>query len=977
MCNRRTPYWIVAWIGFTLLAQGVAGDPPSGVTPFTFETWDESHGLPQSSVQEVGQGEDGYLWIATMGGFARFDGARFTVFDRTSTPVLGDNLIQALFCEGSRVWIGTGSAGVGVFENGAFRPVPGSPSDSVWAFAKGSDGTIWIATQGGLARVEEGRINPFTSPLIPPGEPIFSVHRDAAGTIWAGAEAGQLIRIAGEEVALFDSGEGLPGSPIRALTSDPSGALWIGTENGLSRFADGVFTTFTADDGLASNVVRALRVDREGVLWIGTYGGLTRKSGDRFESYRAADSDLPIDTVRSVFEDREGNLWVGTGGGGLSRMRRAAVRSLNHVGPATIGIARTVMESSSGDLWVGTFGNGAVRIRGNDARSFQMDDGLPDDVVLAIAEHPAGTIWLGTRDGLVEMTGGRVRRVIRTADGLPSRIIRALYVDRAGTLWIGTRAGLARLKDGRIERLGAAEGVTDAAVFNVIEARDGSIWIVAYGEGLIRILNGNVSRIGVESGLPTAKIYSIHEDDRGVLWVGSGGGGLIRYEEGRFAAIDVRAGLVDDVVYQVLEDDDGRLWMSGNKGIFAASRDELDSFARGESLRVSAVGLGKSDGMRSPECNGATQPAGWRTRDGRLVFPTLEGVALLDPDEIRSSTVAPRTVIEEVVVNGEPVRLASRLDLAPGAERLEIHYTGLMMSAPERLLFRYRLEPLEREWIEVGSSRIARYTNLPPGRYQFQVAAAQRGGPWNAGSTIALAIEPHQWETRRFWLLLLGVLIGAVVLFVLLRARRTRRRERELLQLVEQRTSELAAANALLEEQTRVDSLTGLANRRHFDEALDREWRRAIRDRSWLSLILIDVDQFKPYNDAYGHQPGDECLRQIASLLQRTGHRPGDLVARYGGEEFAVILYGAEPSHVKRIGEAIRAGVEREACPHEFSTVADVVTISAGVASVRPYPDLEPSQLVALADELLYRAKHAGRNRVATGTLGPESGREG
>ncbi len=951
-----------------LLIRPVSGlaDQPQ----YTFDVWDASHGLPQSSVQAVAQSREGYIWIGTMGGLARFDGLRFTVFDKRNTPLLQDNVIQALLCDDERLWIGAGAGGLTVFEKGRFRRVPGLSSDTVLGLARGSGNEIWAATHKGLVAIERGAVRRITIPGRDQGEPYLAVMRDRRGSVWAGSEGGVLARVDGKSVRTWTAADGLPAASIRALAEAPDGSLWIGSESGVVRFDGETFRLFTTDDGLPSNMVRTLTVDHQGNLWVGTYGGLSRLEGERFVSFTSANSDLPSDTVRAMLDDREGNLWVGTGGGGLVRLKEASVRSLTSAGGTPVRIARAVMEAKDGALWIGTVGDGAIRILNGAATTVGKSDGLADDAVYSLAEDPSGAVWIGTRRGLARWSNGSIR-AFGPAEGIANTSIRALFTDRDGLLWIGTTSGALRYRDGRFEPVGETGG---HAVYYITQTRDGSIWMAIFGEGLQRLRGAQIDTWRERDGLPTSFVWSVLEDERGTLWIGSSGGGLIRFQDGRFRSFDSAVGLPDDMVYHVLQDDRGRLWMSGNKGIFAARRDELDAFAEGTSSRVSSLSFGKAEGMVSPECNGANQPAGWKGRDGKLYFPTLAGVAVLDPATISPADVVPRAIIEGLVVNGEAIAASDRVTIPPGADRLEIHYTGLMLSAPaERIIFRYRLSPLESEWIEGGVERSARYTNLPPGKYRFQVAAAERGSHLVSEVSQPFEIQPHLWETVLFWIGGGVLAVAAVALAAWWRGGRARRREKELLQLVYQRTEQLAAANALLAQQSRIDALTELANRRHFDETLEREWRRAIRDRAWISLILADVDQFKAYNDAYGHQSGDECLRRIATVLRESGHRPGDLVARYGGEEFAVILFGSEPAHVERIAEQARAAIEEQGIEHAYSSVSRVVTISVGAASVRPHPGIDPQQLIALADELLYQSKRTGRNRVHCGMLGPEN----
>lgn len=954
-----------------LVAAGVLFAPGLAAQQYTFDSWDESHGLPQSSVQAVAQGGDGYLWIGTMGGLARFDGAHFRIFDRRNVPQLSDNVVQTLLADENRLWIGMGSGSILLHEGGKFRAFPMAGDRraiSIWDFELDDQGRLWAATQAGLA-VRDGdefRLAFPSHPLL--SGSILSLHRGRNGVLWAGSDQPALIRIDGQRIDVFGPAQGLPAGAVRAILEEPEGHVWVGTESALAHFDGARFRTITTGEGLVSNVVRALLLDRGGDLWVGTYGGLSRRVGEGFENFK--NESLPSEMVRTLIEDREGNLWAGTGGGGLVRVRHSQIRTISQPEGLASGFARSVFQSSDGAMWIGTFGGGLHRLRGSSIRRFTMADGLPDDVAFSIAETPDGAIWTGTRAGVARIEGDRVTRVIGVREGLPEATVRALYTAKDGALWMGTLAGAVRWDGTKLERFGTERGLSHPAVFYITETSDGALWMATHGGGLNRWKDGKVRVFGVAEGLPTPRVWSIFEDGEGSIWIGTRGAGLVRYRDGRFVTVNTEHGLFDDTVYHVIGDSAGRLWMSGNKGIFAASIRDLNAFCDRRQPFVPMLTFGKSEGMRSPECNGASQPAGWRANDGSIWFPTLDGVAIVDPASMNATVGLPAVRLESIAVNGQQLPLARSMRIGPGANRLQIGYTGLLLSAPERLEFRYRLEPLDEEWVDAGSSRVAFYTNLEPGAYRFRVAAAARGGPYAREETIALHIAPELWETRSFWAAVAALALLAVAGVFVIRSGRARRRERELRGLVDQRTQELELANERLREQTREDPLTGLANRRYFDETFELEWRRAMRDAAWLSLILLDVDHFKDYNDLYGHQSGDECLRNLAGILRSVGHRPGDLVARYGGEEFAVILYGAEPLHVARIAEDLRLAVERNGCEHAASSVASVLTISAGAASVKPHSGLRPDQLVAAADDLLYEAKRGGRNNTRAGILG-------
>ena len=209
------------------------------------------------------------------------------------------------------------------------------------------------------------------------------------------------------------------------------------------------------------------------------------------------------------------------------------------------------------------------------------------------------------------------------------------------------------------------------------------------------------------------------------------------------------------------------------------------------------------------------------------------------------------------------------------------------------------------------------------------------------------------------------VLLARVRSALSLKSERDQRkaREKELLET----TRLLEEANLKLQEQSFLDGLTGIANRRRFDDAIKMEWKRSRRNETPLSLVMLDIDQFKFYNDNYGHLAGDDCLRKVAQLIQEVLKRPADLATRYGGEEFAVLLPETDGDGALNIAEEMRRNVERAKLPHEYSTVHDRVTISLGVCTVIPEQKEASNHLIKCADEALYDAKQNGRNRVSKG----------
>lgn len=972
---RRSAKWLAGVFPLFLLSvsPALALDPEKAVTQYGHDLWTVDQGLPQNSVQAVLQTKDGYIWLGTQEGLVRFDGVGFTVFDRQNAPLMKDAGVLAL-CEDrdGSLWIGTRSGGLlrlkaNVFE--AFDTSRGLPDDRIRSIYQDREGRVWVGTEAGVARLEGTR-------FVLPAE--LESHRfvvlaiaEAEGALWLGTDGNGLVRLSADGLKVFTRQQGLSDNSVLALHTDREGSLWIGTRHGLDLYRGGL----RPGPGRAATLatVAAIQEDRDGSLWVGTRGsGLVRFSHGRWSRFSEKEG-LSSNVVLAVYEDREGSLWVGTEGAGLNRLKD--VKFTNYGKPE--GVANemivTIYEDRRGDLWMGSYGGGLFRLRGDKVQAFTRRQGLSSDLVTTLEEDRQGNLWVGTDGGgLNRLREGTVHQ-IRRRDGLPSDRITAIHEDREGGLWVGTYGGgVARLRAGRFEILGPGQGLGSDLVLNITEDRDGRIWIGTDGAGIAVLEGGRFRRYTTKQGLAHDSVYRILEDDDGVFWIGTYGG-LSRLTDGQIVSVRRSDGLLDDRIYQILPDDRGWFWMSSNRGVFRVDKKMLNEFLDGRRKGVQSVVYGTADGMRSAECNGNTQPAGWRARDGSLWFPTTRGAVRIDPQRILTNKLPPPVVIEEVRVDKSRLALAEEVVVPPGRGEIEIHYTGLSFVAPGRVRFMYQLEGFDTEWVDARSRRVAYYTNIRPGSYVFRVTAANNDGVWDeTGASLALRLRPRFYQAPWFYPLcgLAVVLLGAAAYRV--RVRQLAAREAELAHLVAERTHALSQANDMLARLSYLDPLTGIANRRNFDECLELEWRRTRREGLPLSLVMVDIDKFKEYNDLYGHQRGDECLRRVAEALRAALNRPGDLCARYGGEEFAIILPGTDGSGAVLVAQALRASVVALGLENTGSTVARVLTISAGVATIQAgEPTPPPQALLAAADAALYEAKRAGRNRVSSSSPAP------
>jgi len=806
-------------VSLALLAAGPARglDPKTPLSQYGHDTWAE--GLPQNSVHAICQTRDGYLWMGTYEGLARFNGVKFTTFHRRNTPALTSNTVWALLEDrAGRLFVGTVGGGLVIREGGDFRAVTskdGLPGDSVFALALSADGSVWVGTDRGIGRVKDGKVAPLAGADALPAVAVRSLAEDRTGALYIGTDGAGLLRWRAGALATYRAGtSGLPHDAVYALKEAPDGSLFIGTYGGgLAHLSNGAFRTYSTKDGLPIDLLWSLVFDREGTLWVGTdTGGLVRFRDGVLTPYRTREGPTQA-YVRSLAVDREGSLWLGTNGG-LERLKDQKVMSYGRGSGLSFDSVRTIGEDRDGTVWVG--GDGGVEaFRNGTFTPLQELAELPNRYVRALLGARDGTLWLATNGaGLAAWKDGVMKRYT-TADGLASNVPNSLFEARDGSVWVGLfGGGVSRFREGRFEHWGKAEGLLNIDVRFVTEDGKGVVF-AGTDDGLFRLDDGRFRRLAPEGAAPNEVVFAAHEDASGAQWLGTSVG-LRRFKDGRFVTLTADHGLLADKIFQILEDGHGAFWMSSNLGVCRVARDELDAVADGKAARVNALVLGRADGMGSDQCNGATQPAGVRARDGRLWFPTIKGAVVIDPGNLRRNDLAPLLAVDRVTGDGHLLKVdAGELVLPPGTEKLEIDYDGLSFLVPERVRFRYRLRGLEGSWVEAGTRRTAYYTSLRPGSYVFEMTACNNDGLWNEHPKgLRVRVLPRLYQTAAFVGFCVLAFVGGAAGFHLLRTRRLRSRSRELEALVLKRTESLEQALIAAEDASRAKSAF-LANTSH------------------------------------------------------------------------------------------------------------------------------------------------------------------
>lgn len=760
MCQQWRSLCLAAACPVCGLIQAALPAPPGSSLPpsYRVDTWKTEQGLPQNSVKEILQTRDGYLWMGTQFGMVRFDGVSFRIFDRPSTPgMAADNCMGMVEAVDGSLWVASDKHLLHYKDRrwvsiplGEHRPV-----GRRWGLSRSRDGGVWLATDHGLFRFHEDKVARYTVADGLESNIVYGVCEDEkSGAVYVATPrmiqrrdpmTGQfrVYAVVPEEFCL----EGWQ------FYLDHAGNLWTTHMDGVRCWREGSPPLlFTVQDGLYTPILISISEDRQGAVWLITLGGnLCSVTNGRLE--RRPDLVPEQDQALCLYEDQEANLWIGTTYGGVRRLQRRHMSTFLSQDGLLNDDVYSICQSKDGSLWFGG-GMGLTRLKEHRVQIYPLPPEDPGNRVYSIFEDRSSQMWVGTRTrGLLRMVDGKLVPFPLMANfGMDQP--NAFCEDRAGRLWIGTTGGLYRMENGSIKRFTTQDGLSYNNIRGVLEDRRGDLWLATYGGGINRLREGVFTAYTKKEGLSDNVTWLLYEDADGVLWIGTEHG-LNRFKDGRITPLTTECGLFDDVINGLLESDDGNFWIGCNRGIYRVSKRDLNQVADGAQTRVNCAVYGNSDGMDNSETNGETQPSACRAKDGLFWFPTVKGAVFFDPRHLRSNSLPPPVVIEEVLVDRKPVSPLSPSRLPPGRGKVvEFRYTGNSLVAPEKVLYRYRLEGYDNEWTDAGNRREAFYTNLRPGPYRFQVVACNNHGVWNqAGASVALVFAPYFHQTWAFYVL--------------------------------------------------------------------------------------------------------------------------------------------------------------------------------------------------------------------------------
>ncbi len=760
------------------LCRVAALNPSKALTQYTISHWTQEQGLPQNTISAVAQTADGYLWLGTDEGLARFDGYEFVVFSRDTCKL---------------------------------------PSNSILALAAGPAGTLWIGTPSGLTEYRNRTFRTYTQKEGLPGNSVSSLFVDHAGIVWIVA-GGNLSRFDGSRFTNYLRERDIPIKLVRAVTEGPRHILYVSGTNSIAQYVNGKFVELIPEAVLHADFPGKILADHGGNLWILGVRGLIRRSPDgRITRYGAREGVSDSFGLNTILEDRDGSIWMGTDGG-LARFENGQFHTRMEAGGEQAEV-RCLLEDREHNLWTGG-SHGLMRLRDDVFRVYGKEEGLPSDEPNTIFQDRLGTTWAGfldaglwrlhsdrpgwdapssakgrvfsirethsgellvaSRDGLQRVKDGRVRLFVPT-DPLGRKRVFDAMEDSHGRIWLALPNGLAELQ-GEVMRtvIPAAGPLMENSLVTLAEGLDGSLWAGAMRGGLWHVTQNENRLYTAADGLGSDQIRSLYQDLNGTLWVGTLGGGLHAFHRGKFVRFTARDGLLSDNISNILDDGEA-LWLSTTRGICRISKQQLRDFANGRITRLEPLNYGVADGLRSAQSSPEIGSGASRHSDGSLWFATARGIAVYHPKWPARAKIAPPTYIMDMTADDRHFDCSAHPRIPPGHGRVEIRYAAIFLSAPERVRYFYKLEGLDSDWISAANRRTVTYNNLGRGNYRFRVRAQAPDGISNEAS-YEFELLPHYYESS--WFRSLCVALGVTLVWMMyqLRIRQMRSRLAAVLQ---------------------------------------------------------------------------------------------------------------------------------------------------------------------------------------------------
>ncbi|WP_141728830.1 ligand-binding sensor domain-containing diguanylate cyclase [Rheinheimera salexigens] len=911
---------------------------------YLYRYWSVEAGLPQISVTSIAQDTQGYVWVGTQNGLARFDGVNFRVFNTANTPSFSSNLITALYIDQQqRLWIGT-VYGLMLYQDRKFvyldnLPLPGG----VNSIMQHADGTIYVGADH-LYQWDE-QLEKLQQVTTHQGA-AFALHQQQ-DTLFIGGQNG-FATLKQEQYQWFAVPDHIAELQVVQLARQADD-LYLGTSLGLYRWQNEQWHTVTLPGYAAGKRVGMLYLDPQQKLWVASYDMLyqiDQRQVVTAEQIQGQSKDFTW--IEAMLQDKFGNLWLGSHTRGLKRLRTTSMQRFSTKQGLTDPFVWSIQPWQQ-HLLVGT-NDGLALLQDDKFQALSANKNLPNPLVYSMLLDSQSKLWVGTRGGLSQLDGNTLAWQ-QNYDSI-SHLLVSTLVEENERIWVGTSDGLYYLEHNKLQQDQVPIALHDARIRILLLDSQQRLWVGT--ENGLFLRDGDSFAELKNMPLSGSFISALKQLPDGNIFIGSLDQGFVLGSLESWNWFTQNQGLPDNGALYVEQVND-QLVISSFQGFYRLNYSELTMgnirqvYMLLDDRRPEAV----TDSLRC--CNGAGSSKG-ALHEGKLWFPTLDGVLALPIQQLMQYDAIPKPVLESLIV-GSKRYLASQVRLEPNQRDWQFRFTAPFFVQPSSMHFRYQLQGYDTDWVDAGSRRAAFYTNLPPGQYRF-VVQVRLASDYRWSDTVSMEVQlaPHWYETstaRAIALLTFMLLLWAIYRWRLMALANAKQ---QLETLVKERTAELHLANQKLLEMSRQDALTGLNNRHYLNANISRIISRAKRNHAPLIWALLDLDYFKQVNDSLGHQVGDEVLVIIADLLRKNS-RSTDHLIRWGGEEFLILLENNEDALlvIKRIHKAISDYPWQDKV-----NLKQPLTCSIGAVAQLDEWDWQHS--LRLADQALFWVKEHGRN---------------
>lgn len=713
--------------------------------------WTGNEGLISNNLTSSIQTQSGFIWITTYNGIMRFDGVKYDVYNRQLSPSLKSDAFYKVY-EDSKgtLWFASQGSGIVKYQNNIFEQFLEKNSilpKSIRCLYLENDETIWAGSfNRGLYKIQNGEVQSIADSVLK-DITVLDIIKDTDGALWIATEGYGVIKLTSNSVREFTTFEGLQSNIVNTIIQLPTGEIAVGTNNGLNLITDDEVTSF---NDLIDTRINSMLTDADGTLWIGAENGLGRLSKDKLHFEFSNVEQAPFSRINDLTLDHEGSLWICTGRSGLMRLRDTPITPITTAQGLATNLSNCIAHGKHDELYFGSDLGHLDHYEDGKISSVPIKTPLNQESIRDIYVEDEKTIWLATYKGVIKIEDKK-ETLITDKNGLPSNDVRRIFRDSNGNLWLATRSSGAVKYSTElpIEILDRQNGLSSNYILAIEEDTHGRIYFGTHSGGLsILEKDGTLNTYHFPTTDDGFIIFNIHFDSSGNTWLATNNG-LYLFKNKRLREINIHKNTHGNTYFDCFNDNQGNLWLTANTGVIRIASEEVTRCVKGLREYVTARTFNEEDGMLNKECTSAARVL--TNHDGKIYIPTIHGISIIDPQQISDKDEIPKVLITELQTDNNRFALDSAVVLQPGNLRYTFLFTSPVFTSPSQVQFKYKLEGIDRFWVNATSNRRVEYTNLPPGTYTFRVIAAIGDGPWSTQtSSPTITIEPYFYQTLWF-----------------------------------------------------------------------------------------------------------------------------------------------------------------------------------------------------------------------------------